>query len=226
MDSPEPFEASSKLSPVPAEKLPKSTFRKKLDWKAFFIALVVIIVMDWLALSLLKNEEKQKTTQSANTKPSPIPDQTAKWKTYINKEIGISFKYPPFYNQTNTYTLSYEESTIRVVPKSTPFKYYSYMDLSGSNYKFDLDKKVWVSSTSAGKSGLQKANALIEAYVASGGDGNCGFETIIIPNPSYSSVIELINTTCAAFDKKTNAFVPPSFTLPSEKLLSTFKFTQ
>ena len=76
----------------------------------FFIFLgLFLIVLSVLTYSLinLKKSNIQSTSQITPTStnaPTTITNETSDWKTYENKEIGISFKYPPILNLSEKLT--------------------------------------------------------------------------------------------------------------------------
>ncbi|GEM_PF-3333106 len=80
--------------------LPPPTFLKNLNWKGFFIALIIVGVLEWGAITLLKGESTKKTPNPTPaptlTQPSPtiVSDPTTNWQTYSDNQLGISFKYP------------------------------------------------------------------------------------------------------------------------------------
>jgi len=109
MDNPQHPDPSQELPPPHEEKLlagpPASKPRRKLNWKLFFLAIIVVILVDLGAWQLLQTEADLKLlgvsepTKTA-TQPSPLPtvqpttDPTADWKTYTHPEYNYSFQYP------------------------------------------------------------------------------------------------------------------------------------
>jgi len=78
--------------------------KKRLNWKGFFIAIVLVGLADWAVISMLQNENKHPVATSVaptKTAPSPTIETTsptksivADWQTYSNAEAHISFQYP------------------------------------------------------------------------------------------------------------------------------------
>ena len=68
------------------QKAPSHILTKRLNWKGFFIALLVVIVVEILAFRLLS------TSDPKVAKPTEI--STANWKTHTNTAMGFSVKLP------------------------------------------------------------------------------------------------------------------------------------
>lgn len=73
---------------------PKSNY-----WLIATIILVVFIVIGGVYTLSLKSQKNTSIPSSIPpttiSQPSPTPEQTANWKTYINTKYGFSVKYPP-----------------------------------------------------------------------------------------------------------------------------------
>jgi len=73
-------------------------------------------------------------TTTLTTKPNPTINSTADWKTYINKDVGITFDYPKDWkiidNQGPTYILLYP-------PESNP-------ELPSDNISFNKEDKLYI----------------------------------------------------------------------------------
>ena len=83
-------------NPIPVETLPQ----KKLNWKGFLIALLIVGALDIGALTVIHNDGKPQSV-----KPTPTNAQTASWKTYTSRQYPFTFMYPSRF-QPGTYHVS------------------------------------------------------------------------------------------------------------------------
>jgi hypothetical protein len=77
--------------PLENAQKPQET-KHKLNWKGFLLALVIVGLLDWGALTILHSENNQKLVPP--TTPTKTPNPTANWKTYTSKDKSFSFQYP------------------------------------------------------------------------------------------------------------------------------------
>lgn len=61
--------------------------------------IIVVILMAALAVGgyLIYSQQSKPAPVQQATQPTPIPDETANWKTYKSEKLGFEFKYPPQY---------------------------------------------------------------------------------------------------------------------------------
>lgn len=167
------------------------------------------------------------------------PIDTSNWQTYRNEEFGFEVKYPSFYKQgsdipfgsflqgTNVATLSYQKTNLlHISVSSNSFENYRLIDNSGGYaFHFDVKSKQWLHQNNQTSEFVPKQiNVPVEAYTYPSGDITCGWDWMVIPHPSYSFVVEILDVTCAEFDKTKLDYVLPDFNLEPEQILSTFKF--
>jgi hypothetical protein len=115
--------------PLENAQKPQET-KHKLNWKGFILALVIVGLLDWGALTVLHSENNQKLVPpteptTTQTKISPTTDPTADWKTYTNSTYNFSAKYPsqlsfeeegftnnaPVRGLNNTFTVIFKNKT-------------------------------------------------------------------------------------------------------------------
>jgi hypothetical protein len=72
---------------------PPVTPKKGLNWKGFLLALIIVGLLDWGALTVLHSENNQKLVPP--TAPTVTPNPTANWKTFTSTHYPFTFKYPP-----------------------------------------------------------------------------------------------------------------------------------
>ena len=165
-------------------------------------------------------------------------EKTADWKTYRDEEYGLEFKYP------SLYALDKEEDIQKWILSGQPIAKFNYKDINllyvavfnnsfdnyrlidqvgGVGFYFDTEKKEWF-NLEGGTSGSlpQKMETSVEAYIYKSGDINCGWDWIIIPHPSYSYVVEILNNTC----RQSPDYKEPDFILDSDHFISTFSFIE
>jgi hypothetical protein len=87
--------------PTPPKNIYKSLF---FIFLGLFIVVSVILVYSLVSFTKTETPTPQKITEVIITTPTPTPipttvnDATQDWKTYENKEVGLSFKYPSTLN--------------------------------------------------------------------------------------------------------------------------------
>jgi len=128
--------------------------------KTFIILIVVFLIMavgiGGYVLGANRNQiaQTQPVTQIPQPSPAPI-DETANWKTYINDEYEISFKYPPSFVIENTskppqffFSLksTEEELVFSVEPSNTP-SFASRLKSLNTIVKNNISWKVYPEST-------------------------------------------------------------------------------
>lgn len=89
-------------SPIPLDQqstptTPPTTPKKSLNWKGFFLGILVVVLIEWFAIKALNNGDPYVLpTITPTTPPSPttIKNQTTSWKSFTDTALGFSFLYP------------------------------------------------------------------------------------------------------------------------------------
>ncbi|MGI8419335.1 MAG: hypothetical protein ACR2LN_01685 [Candidatus Levyibacteriota bacterium] len=81
---------------------------KKLNWRGFFVAILVVVLLEILAFKLLK-------TGDLHIYP-PTEDQTTNWQVYRNDQMGFSLKLPPQWFSHRTFTQASKTETVFSYP--------------------------------------------------------------------------------------------------------------
>lgn len=164
--------------------------------------------------------------------PTVLPTVNPTTSIYKNDTYKFEFSYPNFFTQdksTSETLTSFtgKDNHISVSVENKPFKDFTYMDLSATEYKYDITSQKWVNITNPSKvvTEIKKVTTSLEAYEAGFGDGMCGGSIFFIPSPNYSFVVRLSTTMCAHMNEKTQQFETSDYQVSNNNLLSSFKFT-
>lgn len=79
----------------------------KLNWKGFFLGLIIVILIEWFAVQALRSDGKQILPSLAPSQsPSPTITrlQTQTWTPYVDKTLHFSLLYPADKIQLETTT--------------------------------------------------------------------------------------------------------------------------
>ncbi len=179
------------------------------------------------------SEPTQVNNQDITPTVLPTSSATNNTKIYQNTTYKFTFSYPDFFIQEKSTpealaSFAGKENRISVSVDQKPFNDFTYMDLSATEYKYDLVNKKWMNITSPAKevTEIKKVPGSLEAYEAGFGDGMCGGSIFFIPSPTYSYVIRLSTTICAHMNEKTQLFETPEYKLSNTDILSSFTFTK
>lgn len=218
----------------------------KLSQKGIPPILIVILLAAALAGGFLvyRQQPKNLSQPQQTTQPSPTSaDETANWKIYTNSKNGFEVKYPnefkekqkitnlaygginltSLFTAKDQYSLEANSLDIHVYPS---LKDYRLVDnYGGFIFYFDVNNKKWLHDKTNNTSEFvpKRADSSIEAYIYKTGDAKCSAELILIPNPSFTYLVEIINGLCR--DDEGN-YLDGYYDLKSDQILSTFKFTQ
>lgn len=97
---PPPIQTPPPAQPVPEQPAPKSkfSFRKWPILILIILFLVVVLLGGYFVLSRKSTTQTAQNSASnqpvATQTPSPTPDPTASWKTFVSSDFGFSIKYP------------------------------------------------------------------------------------------------------------------------------------
>jgi hypothetical protein len=114
-------------NPTPPTSAPK----KGLNWKGFLLALVIVGLLDWGALTVLHSENNPKIVPP--TAPTATPNPTANWKTYTSTHYPFTFKYPSRFQPETRHGSDTSQETITATTnheianfmKATPHGYFN-----------------------------------------------------------------------------------------------------
>ncbi len=165
------------------------------------------------------------------------PSETASWKQYKDPKNRFEFKYPQeFREYKSERAVIFNKSGKVESPHKGGLQLIEYslneyeipegLASEDGLYKFDVNKKQWVfSKGSSGYNVPKLVDGNLEAYISKVGGGLCAGNRIIILEPSYTNVIEIVSTACLdSIDEDVN--VDSTVDQRTKNILSTFKFTQ
>lgn len=155
-------------------------------------------------------------TSTATYKPTPIPDETENWKTYISKSSGYSIKYPP--------TLSFEENAAGYVTFDRQITIYT-SQVNPENCRGDCPVIESAKNVTIGSFNSRE----IKGYIGRvGGDIPQRYVKYVLEKNGIFFVFtvnELKNDANTPDDRKLGE-VPFGKVTLLEQMISTFKFTQ
>jgi len=157
------------------------------------------------------------------------------WQTYRNEEFGFEVKYPEFYQRYKLdiqrevaasflYDNPKEDRTLGLDIKVIEHNLdgYEIAGSGGESASFDADKKEWREPERLGGELAQwitKANLSNEIYLYGFADGACNRQIGVIPSPSHSFFIRIVDRTCyyggsevSTFDLDLNQILSPDGT--------------
>src|SRR6266702_2028582 len=67
---------------------------KKLNWKAFFIGIIVVVIIEVIAFHTLNSGNRVASPKPVPTISQYANSSTANWKTYTNQKGGYSITLP------------------------------------------------------------------------------------------------------------------------------------
>lgn len=88
------------------QSLPKSdkitqheihTIKKPLNWRGFFIGLVIVLIIEWFAIKALTGDDPKilpSIIPSQPPSPTITQKETDKWGKYTDEKTGFTFLYP------------------------------------------------------------------------------------------------------------------------------------
>ncbi len=170
-----------------------------------------------------------------------------KWTTYRDKEHGFELKVPSsFKKDTKSETLLYSGINILNLyngetehkPVKSNYLKANYLSINlypnidtyrlvdnpgGFVFYFNTNSRKWFHDKTNDTSNFtpKKTSNPIESYTYKTGDINCTDEHLLIPHPSYTYIIDIINSFC--LDDNGN-HLRGYYNLTSDQVLSTFKF--
>lgn len=176
---------------------------------------------------------------STGTAPQTIGDVST-WKTYKNEEYGFEVKYPSVYvegtgkgygireakNKPVLARFCYVDTNNLIISVfKGSFKDYKLIGSIGEVFNFDTNKKVWETPENV-QNPPKRLGIPFEAYSYATGEITATVDIIVVPHPSYSYVVEIIDVTHQKLVKSGNQYnyEPADFNLKPEQILSTFKF--
>jgi len=171
-----------------------------------------------------------------------ISQEVQDWQTYRSEEFGFEVRYPLEYDISSadqqglpkgivSARSSKEGGTLSVRVFDGDFANYRAVDAPGGmRWYFDTEKKEWFdeyrreSAAALDSIGPERINADIEAYVWRTGDVLGLVEVVVVPHPSYTYVIEIIESLGMQWNEETSLYEEPSLNLTPNQILSTFRF--
>jgi len=211
---------------------------KPIESKIGFLILIMILLAIGVAIfySWPKEPLSEIVTPKVTLKKE-TPEIPADWKTYRNEEYGFEMKYPFFYKEAERSegflpSFSYRNTNfLGISVFQDSFKNYKLIDDPGGFiFHFDTESKQWLHENNETSEFVPKKMEVdIEAYLYQSGDITCSWDRLIVPHPSYSYVVEIMNTTCGELyevEEELFDYRKPEFILDSNVLISTFKFLE
>ena len=237
---PVPPKIQQHLDAVPHANVPIEPHHTKRFWMIVLTAVIVVLaalagVLGYFLLGNKSTAQKQDASVAAvpTTVPTatPTPDPTAGWQQYSNDVYGFQFKYPATYQATKSakavfFAQSANSGSLSVTVKQVSINNYVYNDIGGNSHKFNSTTKEWTTNGDASAPQPQRANTSYEAYVVGLGDGGCGGEEYIIPNPTKSIVYEITNLQCIKVDESTGEALDIKPEIAKDVFLSNFEFKE
>lgn len=201
----------SPVQPIPttsAEQSIKKSFPKNALLLGFGIIFFVILSgFGYYILQAKKTTPVSPSLTPMSLSPSPIPDPTANWKTYINNQYGYSLRYPADTTITEKTVDGWKGSPAKITPATQTIFVYRGGKLIINPDPFPQDftsilitKDVRVAGKTVQKWYLNANTALITQIISPLGDG-IEFD-FALPSENHDAIDQIF-----------------------DQILSTFKFT-
>ncbi|MGH7203872.1 MAG: PsbP-related protein [Candidatus Levyibacteriota bacterium] len=205
---------------------------KKLNWKGFFVAILVVVLLEILAFKFLK-------TDDLHIHP-PTGEQTENWQVYRNDQMGFSLKLPPQWFSHNTSIQGSKTETVFSYPvdSNNPTLWVANQEAGITIIRYPNDGKdiqaeaqQWVDQVE--KTTPHTFNKQLETTTLAGKNAvvlqsaDNHQEYIYVANGNYTYNITLSTARADTHSNPPIADVPfPKYQEMFEEILSTFVFSK
>jgi len=124
--------------------------KRRLNWKRFFIGIIIVIIIEIFAVNAVKNDNRQTVTPPtpASKLTKPTADPTANWKTYTfsSWSSNLTLKYPPTFildENLGGFTLANSKADFESYLQTAPdFNNQNAIIITGSisDLRYDIQK--------------------------------------------------------------------------------------